>query len=353
MIQDIGPHKLDNSFNPRPPREGDYILIYGDEKVMMCAGEGEGGSGAGGGGRAGTSGAGAGGGVGAGTSGGGGAGAGGIGAGSVGSTGAGAGGVSGTGAGGAGGAGALAASSLLLPRYEQLESLAPSALDGGGPLYLFNIDANAFYYTASGTLAEDELRRFTPMPMGSFRTYGVKWQAFAGITACHLAGWYERRRLCGKCGEVTKQSTKERMLECPGCGAMYYPRISPAVIVGVTDGSRLLLTRYANRPGTNFALIAGFCEIGESVEDTVRREVMEEVGVRVANIRFYKSQPWGFSGSLLMGFYCDLEGSDAITLDRNELAVAEWVDRGDIAVTDTSISLTSEMIETFRRGSDI
>jgi len=140
------------------------------------------------------------------------------------------------------------------------------------------------------------------------------------------------------------------MVECPKCGASYYPRISPAVIVAVTDGDRLLLTRYADRPGVNYALIAGFCEVGESIEDTVRREVMEEVGLKVKNIRFYKSQPWGFSSSLLVGFYCDLDGSGEVTLDGEELALAEWFDRKDIAVNDTSISLTSEMIDTFRRG---
>ena len=220
----------------------------------------------------------------------------------------------------------------------------------GGKYEIFKPVTVDEYFKLPDALPDDILGGLTEMPAGSFRTYGEKWLAFAGITASHLSGWYERHRLCGKCGEATRLSEIERMIECPSCKEMYYPRISPAVIVGVTNGSRLLLTRYANRPVTNYALIAGFCEIGESIENTVRREVFEEVGVRVKNIRFYKSQPWGFSSSLLMGFYCDLDGSEEITLDRNELAVAEWIDREKIAVTDTSISLTSEMIESFRRN---
>ena len=220
-------------------------------------------------------------------------------------------------------------------------------------VYLFDLDSIALYYAASGKIPQKEISNLTSAPIGSFRTYGEKWLAFAGITACHLSGWYERNRLCGKCGALNKHSEKERMLECPECGAIYYPGISPAVIVGVTDGSKLLLTRYANRPVANFALIAGFCEIGETIEDTVRREVMEEAGLRVKNLRFYKSQPCGFSSSLLLGFYCDLDGSNVITLDRNELSDAEWVERSDIAATDTSISLTSEMIEAFRCGAVI
>ena len=331
MIQDIKPHVFNNAFKPRPPRYGDYILIYGDEKVFLRKGSESGGApdGTGGNGvaRAGGNGT---------------AGAGMSGAGGNGTAGAGM-----TGAGGNGTAGAESGGELMFPLFEQLGSVAPSCLDG--LIYLFNIDDAAFYYARPDNLRESEKGLLAEIPMGSLRTYGAKWLAFTGITACHLAGWYERHRICGKCGAYTKQSEIERMLECPACQAIYYPRISPAVIVGVTDGSRLLLTRYANRPVASFALIAGFCEIGESVEDTVRREVMEEVGIRVKNIRFYKSQPWGFSSSLLMGFYCELDGGGEITLDRNELSAADWIERGDITVTDTSISLTSEMIETFRR----
>jgi len=235
-----------------------------------------------------------------------------------------------------------------IPQYGQLAHAAPGCKNN--LVYLFCIDETAFYCLRSDKLSETEKLSFVETPSGSFRTYGEKWMAYAGITACHLAGWYERHRICGKCGELTRHSEKERMIECPVCKATYYPRISPAVIVGVTDGDKLLLTRYADRPAVNYALIAGFCEVGESIEDTVRREVMEEVGLRVKNIRFYKSQPWGFSSSLLIGFYCDLDGSGEVTLDREELAVAEWFDRGDIAINDTSISLTSEMIDTFRRG---
>ena len=106
-----------------------------------------------------------------------------------------------------------------------------------------------------------------------------------------------------------------------------------------------------NRPGaTRTALIAGFTEFGETAEQTVHREVMEEVGLRVKNLRFYKSQPWSFSDTLLMGFYCDLDGEDRITLDRDELAVAEWFNRGQIPAPELDISLTSEMMMRFQNG---
>ena len=144
-------------------------------------------------------------------------------------------------------------------------------------------------------------------------------------------------------------------MRCPACGNLVYPTISPAVIVAVTHGDRLLLTKYSpkNRPGStrNYALIAGFAEIGEPLEDTVRREVMEEVGLPVKNLRFYKSQPWSFSGCLLSGFYCDLDSEDeTVTLQEDELGEGIWFDRAELPEGVSPISLTWEMIDRFRRG---
>lgn len=92
------------------------------------------------------------------------------------------------------------------------------------------------------------------------------------------------------------------MMRCEHCGQMEFPKICPAVIIGVTDGNRLLMSKYAGRDYKKYALIAGFAEIGETIEETVQREVMEEVGLKVKNLRYYKSQPWSFSDTLLFGF---------------------------------------------------
>ena len=122
------------------------------------------------------------------------------------------------------------------------------------------------------------------------------------------------------------------MLYCESCHNMEFPKICPAVIIGVTDGDKILMSKYAGRTYKKYALLAGFTEIGETLEETVQREVMEEVGLKVKNIRYYKSQPWSFTDTLLMGFYCDLDGGAAITLDREELAMAEWFQRDEIPV---------------------
>ena len=144
----------------------------------------------------------------------------------------------------------------------------------------------------------------------------------------------------------------EEELVCPVCGQTEYPKISPAVIVAITNGDKLLMSRYRVNHSTyrGYALIAGFVEIGETFEETVRREVMEEVGLKVKNIRYYKSQPWSFSDTLLMGFYCDLDGEEEITLDSEELALAEWFRRDEIPVEPSRDSLTNEMIIKFKNG---
>ena len=183
-----------------------------------------------------------------------------------------------------------------------------------------------------------------------FRSAASRHTAFAGITAHHLFGWYQSNQFCGRCGQKMLPDHKERMLFCPDCRNMVYPRISPAVIVGIINGDQILMSKYAGRSYTNYALIAGFTEIGECAEQTVAREVMEEVGLKVKNIRYYKSQPWAFSGSLLMGFFCDLDGSDQIKLDTSELADAGWYSRDEITLEDDHISLTREMIMHFKNG---
>lgn len=184
----------------------------------------------------------------------------------------------------------------------------------------------------------------------AFRTLEERWICYAGVTAMQLYRWYKNRRFCGNCGTTLIHSDKERAMICPDCGNVEYPKISPAVIVGIVDGDRLLLTRYADRPYKRYALIAGFCEVGETLEATVRREVMEEVGLKVKNIRYYKCQPWSFSDSLLAGFFAELDGSDEVVLRDGELAEGKWFEREEIPVPQETIALTAEMIRFFANG---
>ena len=172
---------------------------------------------------------------------------------------------------------------------------------------------------------------------------------FIVYTGFHLWKWYTGSRFCGACGQKTVPAADERAMVCPSCGNRIYPRINPAVIVGVINEDQILITKYKSGFRHN-ALIAGFTEIGETVEDTVRREVMEEVGLRVKNIRYYKSQPWGIAMDILMGFYCEVDGDPTIHRDDRELGYAEWVQRKEIVLQPSDHSLTNEMMKMFRDG---
>lgn len=216
--------------------------------------------------------------------------------------------------------------------------------------YLFQIDRERYYLVTGISL--ESLPDFGLEDIMVFRQAEPQYRAFAGITGHQLYHWYQTHRYCGQCGSPVRQDDKERMLYCEKCHTMEYPKICPAVIIGLTDGNRLLLSKYAGRTYKKYALLAGYTEIGETMEETVAREVMEEVGLKVKNIRYYKSQPWAFSETILMGFYCDLDGSGEIRLDEEELALAEWFEREEIPVTPSRDSLTNEMIIRFKNGKD-
>lgn len=224
----------------------------------------------------------------------------------------------------------------------------------GTYIYLFSIDSTEYFladFENAGAM-EDGLvaSGYTYEPISALRYSLPKDRGVAGITAFHLYNWYRDNKFCGRCKGHMKPSQKERMLFCEQCNTMIYPKISPAMVVAIVDGNRLLMTKYAGREYTNYALIAGFAEIGESVEATVMRETLEEVGLKVKNITYFKSQPWAFSGSLLMGFFAELDGDDKITLDENELLEANWFSREEIQIEEDGISLTREMIHRFKTG---
>lgn len=187
-----------------------------------------------------------------------------------------------------------------------------------------------------------------------FRTMTPMYQAFAGITATQIHRWKESRQYCGRCGHRTEDSKKERALVCPHCGQTEYPKISPAVIVAITNGDKVVMSRYrvSSNPYRGYALIAGFVEIGETFEDTVRREVMEEVGLKVKNIRYYKSQPWAFSDTEMIGFFAELDGDDdTIVLQEDELSEAGWFTREEIPDETVMNSIGSELKMVFKYGS--
>lgn len=214
--------------------------------------------------------------------------------------------------------------------------------------HLFSVDGTGFFIHEGAPMDAQGVWQY--INSRKLREFSPNADLFACGAAESLYRWYASNRFCGRCGGRMAKGTTERSLVCPDCGQTVYPKICPGIIAAVCDGDRLLLTKYAGRAFTRWALVAGFNEIGEAIETTVRREVMEEVGLRIKNLRFYRSQPWVYTDTLLCGFFAELDGSDRITLQESELAEAVWFSRDELPEDHSSISLTGEMIEYFRKN---
>ena len=179
---------------------------------------------------------------------------------------------------------------------------------------------------------------------------------FAAATGGHFSWWKRSRTYCGCCGALCEPSKTERAMVCTGCGNTEYPKISPAIIVaiikkGKTEAEdRLLLVRNKTGAYRKLALVAGYVEIGESFEQAVHREVMEEVGLRVRNLRYYKNQPWGLTYAQMIGFVAELDGDDTITLQESELSEAGWYLREEIPDAGFRLSVGNEMLHEFKTG---
>jgi NAD+ diphosphatase len=241
-----------------------------------------------------------------------------------------------------------------IPRIgELLESQGKSLNDFEGH-YLFSIDDTAFFLDDSlagktDSAASAATEGYEYMGNRTFRGMNPV-ERMGGATAAHIAHWESLNKFCGRCGNGTIRGDRERSIICPKCGNVVYPRISPVVIVAVRNGDKLLMAHNIDNPNPRLFLISGFVEIGESLEQAVHREVMEEAGLRVKNIRYFGSQPWPFSDSLIAGFTAELDGDDTIHMQKEELSEAMWVKREDIPEYETDVSISCCLIENFRRG---
>jgi NAD+ diphosphatase len=168
--------------------------------------------------------------------------------------------------------------------------------------------------------------------------------------AVEIVNWDRTHQFCGQCGTATETLEHERAKRCPNCGLLAYPRLSPAIIIAVTrrmEGEdRILLARNHRFPPGRYSVVAGFVEPGESLEDTARREVFEEVGIRISNIRYFGSQPWPFPNSLMLGLTAEYESGD-IVVEEAEIADAGWFSTHDLPHLPPKISIARKLIDAF------
>lgn len=169
--------------------------------------------------------------------------------------------------------------------------------------------------------------------------------ALAG-RATQLVEWDRTHQYCGCCATPMEQSQQERVKRCPKCSLRQYPRLSPAVIMLISRGDEVLLARAPRFRDGMYSVLAGFVEPGESLEETVAREVWEEVGIEIKDIRYFGSQPWPFPNSLMIGFTACYASGD-IVIDQNEIEAAAWFTKDSLPPVPGKLSIARKLIDWF------
>ena len=224
----------------------------------------------------------------------------------------------------------------------------PEISDSTETIFLFTLNDVPCFLVWDDLKADEP--GFSYLEINFFRTISQPEIAWICIAGFHLMNWYSQNKFCGKCGARTHHKPDERAILCPDCNAVVYPKISPAIIVAIICNDKILLARNSNFPGKWYSLIAGYVDAGETIEETVIREVKEEVGLDVCNVRYYKSQPWPLSGSIMIGFIAEADNAQSITIDNKEIVEAAWFIRGNLPQRPSDISIAGEMIDKFERG---
>lgn len=203
----------------------------------------------------------------------------------------------------------------------------------GDELRWMDLEVSFEYYLGQHRNRPIYVMQASGSPPEGYAVAGLRdWLGRVEPTLFYLAGrahqiidWHHEQKFCGRCGTVMEDHAKDRAKLCPNCGLINYPKLAPSIIVLITRGEQMLLARNANWPTSMFSTLAGFVEPGESIEQTVHREVLEEVGLKVGNLKYFGSQSWPFPHSLMLGFHAQYKSGEIVCQDE-EIAEARWFD---------------------------
>jgi NAD+ diphosphatase len=231
------------------------------------------------------------------------------------------------------------ASGVTLPDTAELTRWG---LDPSQAHYLGRVDERDCFALDSSGVQPSE-----PWKVENLRAlYGLVDEVVFGVAgrALQIVHFASVHRFCGRCATATLKDEKERCVRCPKCGLTAYPRISPAIIVLIRRGDEALLAHSARFPSAFYSTLAGFSEVGESLEETLRREVREEVGIDVTNIRYFGSQPWPFPHSLMVGFVAE-HAAGEIVVDGEEITDARWFRADALPLVPPKLSIARKLID--------
>ena len=230
----------------------------------------------------------------------------------------------------------LAASSLVPIRQQYLGYLENGQSD---PIHCYSAEIDPVVALTDGLVAEGLRDLYAPLGDLLFNVAG---------RAVQIVTWDRTHQYCGQCATPTEALTSERARRCPACGQTSFPRLSPAVIIAIVrrdeHGDRILLARNHRFPPGRYSVVAGFVEPGESLEACAHREVFEEVGIRIKNVRYFGSQPWPFPNSLMLGFTAEYESGE-IRLEESELADAQWFSIGNFPSLPPRMTIARKLID--------
>lgn len=238
-------------------------------------------------------------------------------------------------------------SSLCIPNHENIKLLEMSY---SNELYIGNINGR-YCYSADliKDLSSDNIPANLSLINLSKLYSSVEDDLFwAAGRAYNIINWHRTHLFCGKCGASTQQKSDELAKVCPNCGLIVYPAMAPAIIVAIIKGNKILLARNKQKAYQHYSVLAGFVEPGETLHDCVKREIVEEVGIKVKNISYFGSQPWPFPNSLMIAFTAEYESGE-IKVDGKEISDAGWFAKDELPIIPGSISVSWHLIEWFKQ----